>query len=75
VQTNEVLRFSAGLGPLQDSGVNAALTITLADGATPGTTAVTWDYKVVGSTLTNLASMAPIVDTVLQEQFNRLIRP
>jgi hypothetical protein len=74
-QKNEVVRFAAGLGPLQDTGVNAAFTITLADGATPGTTSVTWDYKVVGSSLTNLAPMAPLVDGVLQEQFNRFIKP
>jgi uncharacterized protein YndB with AHSA1/START domain len=75
VMPKETLRFAAGLGPLQDTGVNAALTITLADGASPGTTSVTWDYKVVGSSLTNLAPMAPLVDGVLQEQFDRLIKP
>jgi hypothetical protein len=69
------LRLSAALGPLQDTGVNATLTITLADGASPGATSVTWDYKVVGSSLTNLAPMAPLVDSVLQEQFDRLVKP
>jgi hypothetical protein len=75
VQKNETLRLAAGLGPLQDTGVNAAFTITLADGAAPGTTSVTWDYKVVGSSLTNLAPLAPIVNQVLQEQFDRLTKP
>jgi hypothetical protein len=75
VMPKETLRLAAGLGPLQDTGVNAVLTITLANGAAPGVTAITWDYKVVGSSLTNLAPMAPLVDAVLQEQFNRLLKP
>lgn len=75
VQKNEVLRFAAGLGPLQDTGINAAFTITLADGSAPGSTSVTWDYKVVGSSLSNLTPIAPIVDQVLQEQFDRLTKP
>lgn len=72
---NQLLRFSTALGPLQDTGVNAAMTISLADGPSPGTTNLTMDYKVVGSTLANLASMAAPVDGVLQEQFDRLIKP
>ena len=72
---NEMLRFQTALGPLQDTGVNAAMTITLADGPTPETTSVTMDYKVVGSSLTGLAAMAAPVDGVLQEQFDRLVGP
>jgi hypothetical protein len=72
---NEMLRFQTALGPLQGTGVNAAMTITLTDGPTPETTRVTMDYSVVGSSLSGLAAMAPPVDGVLQEQFNRLIKP
>lgn len=71
----QMLRLSAALGPLQDLGVNGVLTMTLEDGATSGMTSVTWDYKVAGSSLSNLAPMAPVVDGVLQEQFDRLIKP
>jgi hypothetical protein len=71
----QMLRHSTALGPLQDLGVNGALTITLEDGAASGTTGVTWDYKVVGSSLTNLTPMAKLIDGVMQEQFDRLTRP
>jgi hypothetical protein len=72
---DKMLRFSTALGPLQDLGVNGALTITLEDGAASGATSITWDYKVVGSSLTNLAPIARVVDGVMQEQFDRLIKP
>jgi uncharacterized protein YndB with AHSA1/START domain len=72
---DELLRMQTALGPLQDTGVNAAMTITLADGATPGTTVVTLDYRVVGSSLTELSAWAEPVNGVLQEQFGRLLKP
>ena len=72
---SQMLRLSAALGPLQDLGVGGALTVTLEDGATAGSTSITWDYKVVGSSLTNLASLASIVDGVVQEQFDGFINP
>ncbi|HEY7799959.1 MAG TPA: hypothetical protein VIA80_14415 [Hyphomonadaceae bacterium] len=72
---DQMLRLSAALGPLQDLGVSGALTVTFEDGATSGATGVTWDYKVVGSSLTNLAPMAQVVDGVMQEQFDRLVKP
>ncbi len=71
----QMLRLSAAFGPLQEMGVSGALTITLADGAAAGATSITWDYKVVGSSLTNLAPMAKVVDGVMQEQFDRLLKP
>ena len=72
---NQMLRFSTALGPLQDLGVSGALTVTLEDGAASGATSITWDYKVVGSSLTNLEPMAKPVDGVMQEQFDRLVKP
>ncbi|MDP3736624.1 MAG: hypothetical protein Q8R02_04495 [Hyphomonadaceae bacterium] len=72
---NDVLRFQTALGPLQDTGVSAVMTFTLAEGPAAGTTSVTMDYNVVGSSLTNLTPLASPVDGVLQEQFNRLIKP
>jgi len=71
----DTLRFATALGPLQGTGVNAAMTWTLADGPAPGTTSVTMDYNVVGSSLSNLEPMAAVVDGVLQEQFNRFLKP
>ena len=72
---NNVLRVQGAFGPLQELGVNAVLTVTLADGAQTGMTSVTMDYRVVGSSLTDLSPLAPIVDGVLQEQVNRLVKP
>jgi len=72
---NDLVRFQTALGPLQETGVSGVMTITLADGAGPNTTTITMDYRVVGSSLTNLAPMASPVDGVLQEQFNSLIKP
>lgn len=75
MRSNEVLRFATALGPLQGTGVNGVMTWTLADGPTPGATSITMDYNVVGSSLTNLVPMAAGVDGVLQEQFDRLLKP
>ncbi len=75
VLNNQLLRLASALGPLQDTGANAAMTITLADGPSSGTTSITMDYKVIGSSLTNLVPMAAPVDGVLQEQFDRLLKP
>lgn len=73
LMNNELLRFSTALGPLQGTGVNAAMTWTLADGSKPGTTAVTMDYVVVGSSLSALDQMAAPVDGVLKEQFDKFV--
>ena len=72
---DQMLRLSAALGPLQDLGVTGALTVTLEDGPAASTTGITWDYKVVGSSLSNLTPIAKLVDGVMQEQFDRLIKP
>lgn len=70
---NQMVRYSAALGPLQATGVNAMLTITLADGASPNQTAVTMDYVVVGSSLSGLDKMSTPVDGVLKEQFDKFV--
>jgi uncharacterized protein YndB with AHSA1/START domain len=75
IMDRDLLRFSAALGPLQELAVSGALTITLADGATAGTTKVSLDYVVVGGSLSGLDKLAPIVDGVVGEQFARLIKP
>lgn len=72
VMPRSLLRVSAALGPLQDMGVSAALTFQLADGAEAGTTKLTVDYKVNGSSLSGLDKVAAAVDGVLSEQVARL---
>lgn len=72
VMPRSLLRVSAALGPLQDMGVAAALTFQLADGSEAGTTKLTVDYKVSGSSLSGLDKLAAAVDGVLSEQVTRL---
>lgn len=70
VMPKQTLRVHGAFGPLQDLGVQAAMTFTLSDGAA-GKTKLTLDYKVVGSSLSGLDKLAPIVDQVLAEQVKR----
>lgn len=72
VMPQKMLRVSAALGPLQEMGVSAALTFQLADGLEAGTTKLTVDYKVSGSSLSDLDKIAPAVNGVLTEQVVRL---
>jgi hypothetical protein len=71
VMPKQVLRIDGAFGPLQEMGVQGALTFTLSDGASPGRTKLTVDYKVSGSSLSGLDKLAPIVDQVLTEQVTR----
>lgn len=71
VMPKQTLRVDGAFGPLQDLGVSAAMTFTLADGAAAGTTRLTLDYKAVGSSLSGLDNLAPIIDQVLAEQVKR----
>ncbi len=73
VMPKQVLRVDGAFGPLQDLGVSAAMTFTLADGSAPGKTKLTLDYKVVGSSLSGLDQLAPIVDQVLAEQVKSFV--
>ena len=73
VMPKQMLRVYGAFGPLQDLGVSAAITFTLADGATAGTTKLTLDYKAVGSSLSGLDQLAPLVDQVLAEQVMRFV--
>jgi uncharacterized protein YndB with AHSA1/START domain len=70
----EALRLSSALGPLQEMGVTGALTFTLSDGSAPGSTVVTLDMKVSGSSLSGLDKIGPAVDQVLSEQVTRLAK-
>lgn len=73
VLPKQTLRVDGAFGPLQDLGVSAAMTFTLGEGSAPGKTKLTLDYKVVGSSLSGLDQLAPIVDQVLAEQVKRFV--
>jgi uncharacterized protein YndB with AHSA1/START domain len=66
------LRAVGGLGPLQEMGVNGALTFTVAPHASGAK--ITMTYRVTGDASSGLDQVAPLVDMVLTEQFGRLIR-
>jgi hypothetical protein len=72
---NQSIRYNAPLGPLQGLGVSAVMTFTLADGAAAGSTALTVDMVVVGSSLSGLDKLAPIVHQVLAEQVKGFTTP
>jgi hypothetical protein len=71
VMPKQTLRVDGAFGPMQELGVSAAMTFTLADGSTPGKTKLMLDYKAAGSSLSGLDLLAPIVDQVLAEQVKR----
>lgn len=72
VMPRDLLRVSAAFGPLQQMGVSGALTFQLADGPEVGTTKLTVDYKVSGSSVSALDKVAAAVDEVISEQVARL---
>jgi hypothetical protein len=74
VMPKQTLRFATALGPLQEMGVNGALTLTLSDGGSAGKTAITLDYKVTGGSLSGLDRIAPVVNQVLNEQVTRFAK-
>lgn len=74
VMPMSVLRIDGAFGPLQEMGVQAAMTFTLSDGAVGGT-AITLDYKVSGSSLSKLDGLADIVNSVLTEQVAAFTKP
>jgi uncharacterized protein YndB with AHSA1/START domain len=65
-----LLRMRGALGPLQGEGLAATLTITL-EPAGNGTKLV-WSYKVGGYMDLRVTQLAPAVDGVVTEQFERL---
>lgn len=72
LREERTLRLAGGLGPLQDMALEAALTYVVTaheDGAR-----ISLTYNVNGSSLSNLAAVAPSVDRVLAIQLARLKR-
>jgi uncharacterized protein YndB with AHSA1/START domain len=66
------LRILGALGPLQEMGTVGVWTITIAPH--PSGATMTWTYRVSGDPSLNLNTLAPLVDGVLNEQFQRLAR-
>ncbi|HVK81991.1 MAG TPA: ATPase [Verrucomicrobiae bacterium] len=66
------LRFNSALGPLQELGVSGVLTFTIEPHASGAK--IKMSYRVAGDAGLGLDQIAPVVDTVLMEQFGRLIR-
>lgn len=69
-QPGQGLRLSGALGPLQMSGATGHLAWTLAE--KDGRTTLTQTYDVGGYMTGGLDKIAPVVDQVLGEQFDRL---
>ncbi len=66
------LRINAPLGPLQEMAVQGVLTFTITPHANGSRLSMT--YRVAGDAGLGLNAIAPVVDTVLTEQYGRLIR-
>lgn len=71
-QPAKTLRISGALGPLQEFGVNGAMTWQIEPAA--GGSRITFTYNVGGFADRPLADWAPIVDEVLGGQLQRLAR-
>jgi hypothetical protein len=65
-----VLRMQGGLGPLQSEAVTGVLTVSFKRQGEG--TRITWEYVVGGYLRQPMKEMAPLVDAVLKEQFERL---
>ena len=66
------LRLDSALGPLQEMGLSGALTFAIA--AHDGGSRITLTYNVSGSSVSNLAPIAPLVESMLSVQLARLER-
>ncbi len=72
LQNEHVLRVATSLGPLQEMGLVGALTFAITPHESGSRLVAT--YNVSGSSLSNLAAIAPAVDNVLSIQLMRLKR-
>ncbi len=73
VQPGRVLRLEGPLGPLQSGAVTGMMTFTLE--AVPAGTRVTLTYVAAGFHPSgDLATWAPLVEAVLRQQLERLVR-
>lgn len=71
-QTGKTFRMTGGLGPLQGMGVSGAMTFTFAPNGDDGKTKLELTYNVTGSEAQKLDKIAPAIDSVLNQQLDRL---
>jgi uncharacterized protein YndB with AHSA1/START domain len=71
VQPGLAVRLSAALGPLQELGVAGVLTLVTSQ--QEGKTFLRMTYRVSGAPEAGLEKLAPAVDHVLADQFQRLL--
>ena len=69
VDPNKTIRFSGGLGPLQEMAVSGVMTVDFMEEG--GRTKVLFKYAISGRAALELDKVAPLVDRVLVEQMNR----
>ena len=69
-QPGKMLRMTGALGPLQESAVHGTMTIVLSKEG--DTTTITTTYHLGGYFSGGLKNIAPMVDKVITEQFQRL---
>ena len=70
IATNETIRFSGALGPLQASGIAGSMTWKLSSAG--DNTRVDLSYSVGGFFQGGFEKIAPAVESVLSDQINRL---
>lgn len=71
VQPGQTLRVNAALGPLQELAITGVFTLVTSTQADK--TAVRMTYRVAGAPEAGLEKLAPLVDKVLGEQWQRLL--
>ena len=72
VQPGRLVRLNAALGPLQELGAGGVL--TLVTSTQEDKTFVRLTYRVAGAPDAGLDKLAPAVDQVLADQFQRLLK-
>lgn len=75
VDKNKVLRMQGALGPLQSEAVLGTLTVVLTPLKDGSGTKVIFEYVVGGYMRYKTSEIAPAVDGVIGEQFQRMIKP
>jgi hypothetical protein len=74
-QPGKVLRMQGGLGPLQSEAVTGTLTVAMEPSKDGQATKISFSYVVGGYMRYKVSEIAPAVDTVLGDQFRRLLKP
>ena len=74
-QPGKVLRMQGGLGPLQSEAVTGTLTVAMEPSKDGQATQISFSYVVGGYMRYKVNEIAPAVDTVLGDQFRRLLKP